>query len=139
MLKFSGADGAGLVSTSPLRHAQVAPLPFETPAQGGYQSLLPGAVFTRLDRVPQQDGGCADLTRYPARRGFEDLVLLVHQSRADFGWSAVVFPADGYGRTLATLEPREVVGAPLPRAGFYRRIFTLPLHRLLRSHKAADL
>lgn len=96
MLRFPGADGSGLVSTSPVLIARVAPLPIEDPAAGGYQSLEPGAMFTRLDRVPLRCGGMADLSRYPARRGFEDIVMLVHESRADFAWSAVVLPDEGY-------------------------------------------
>lgn len=96
MLRFPGAEGSGLVSTSPVLFAQVAPRPVEDPAAGGYQCLKPAARFTRLDRVPMQCGGNADLTRYPARRGFEDLVMLVHESRADFAWSAVVMQEEGY-------------------------------------------
>lgn len=41
------------------------------------------------------DGGRADLSRYPARKGFEDLVMMVHESGdAPFAWTACVM--DGY-------------------------------------------
>jgi hypothetical protein len=33
-----------------------------------------------------------DLTHYPAREGFEDLVMLHHKDADDFAWAAVVFP-----------------------------------------------
>ncbi len=96
MLAFPPGGRGGLVSTSRLLRGQVAPRPFESPAQGGYQALKPGAMFRRLDRVPQLDGGVANLSRYPAREGFDDLVMLVHEATGDFAWNAVVFPDQGY-------------------------------------------
>lgn len=91
MLDFK-RNGPGLVSTSKLRLAQVLPAPFENPAQGGYSSLKEGAWLRRLDRVPMADGGQTDLTRFPAREGFEDLVMIHHKDADDFAWCAVVFP-----------------------------------------------
>jgi len=92
MLDFN-RNGPGLVSTSKLRLAQVLPTLFENPAQGGYSSLKPGAWFRRLETVPMANGGKTDLSRFPAREGFEDLVMLHHKDTDDFAWSAVVFPA----------------------------------------------
>ena len=96
MLKFPDAEGSGILSTSRLLHGQVAPRPFELPASGGYQCLKAGSAITRLDRVETADGKRADLRRYPARRGFEDLVMLVHEAEPDFAWSAVTFPNERY-------------------------------------------
>jgi hypothetical protein len=96
MLKCPAGEGSGRVSTSRILYAQVAPTPFEDPAQGGYSSLKPGALFSRLDRVPKSDGAKADLSVFPARRGFEDLVMIVHEARPDFAWTAVAFPEQGY-------------------------------------------
>jgi hypothetical protein len=96
MLKFPEAPGSGIVSTSHILFAQVAPEPVEDPAGGGYQSLMPGSRFTRLSRVATSDGHFTDLGKYPARRGFEDLVMLVHESEPDFAWSAVAFPKERY-------------------------------------------
>jgi hypothetical protein len=96
MLKFPEARGSGIVSTSRILFAQVAPEPFESPAVGGYQSLKPGSRFTRLSRVATTDANFADLEKYPARRGFEDLVMLVHESEPDFAWSAVTFQKERY-------------------------------------------
>jgi len=53
---------------------QVFPQAFERPENGGYSFLKPGAEFKSLDAVPAINGETADLTRYPARRGFEDLL-----------------------------------------------------------------
>ena len=91
MLDFN-RNGPGVLSTSKPRLAQVLPVPFENPAQGGYCSLKQGAWLRRLDRVPMADGGQTDLTRFPAREGFEDLVMIHHKDADDFAWAAVVFP-----------------------------------------------
>ena len=91
MLDFK-RNGPGLLSTSKLRLAQVLPAPFENPVQGGYCSLKQGAWFRNLDNVPMAEGGKTDLTRFPAREGFEDLVMLHHKDADDFAWAAVVFP-----------------------------------------------
>jgi hypothetical protein len=91
MLDFT-RNGPGRISTSKLRLAQVLPVPFENPVLGGYCSLKQGAWFRRLDSVPMADGGKTDLSRYPAREGFEDLVMVHHKDAEDFAWSAVVFP-----------------------------------------------
>jgi hypothetical protein len=56
-----------------------------------------GAEFTDLTTVPLASGETTDLTRYPARPGNDDLVMMVSEpATADqpFAWSAVVF--DGY-------------------------------------------
>ena len=95
MLDFT-RNGPGVLSFSKLRLAQVLPVPFENPVHGGYSSLKSGAWLRRLDRVPMADGGTTDLTRYPAREGFEDLVMIHHKDAEDFAWVAVVFAEKGF-------------------------------------------
>jgi hypothetical protein len=95
-LKFPDAAGSGLIDTSPISYGQVLPVPFEQPAQGGYNSLKTGAPFSALNAVPAADGTTADLSAYPARRGFEDLVMVTHEAAPDFAWTAVTFPEEGY-------------------------------------------
>lgn len=92
MLRFPNAPASGVISTSPFVHGQVLPTPFENPAQRGYSYLKPGALFTNLDQVPTLTGDPADLTHYPARRGFEDLVMMVSDPSLPFAWTAVTFP-----------------------------------------------
>jgi len=41
-------------------------------------------------------GSIADLSSYPAREGFEDLVMLIGDDSLPFAWNAVVFPKEGY-------------------------------------------
>jgi hypothetical protein len=96
MLRFPDEPGSGLISTSRFVYGQVCPLPFEAPEQKGYHALKTGAEFEALDKVPLLNGDTADLTCYPARRGFEDLVMLVGDETLPFAWTSVVFPRQQY-------------------------------------------
>ena len=96
MLKFPDAPGSGLLSTSRFVYGQVFPHAFELPENRGYSWLKQGAEFTSLEKVPTLNGETADLTRYPARRGFEDLVMMVSDAELPFAWTAVAFPKERY-------------------------------------------
>jgi hypothetical protein len=96
MLKFPDAPGSGLVSSSRFVYGQVFPGAFEVPEQRGYSWLKAGAEFKSLEKVPTITGETADLTRFPARRGFEDLVMMVSDADAPFAWTAVTFPKERY-------------------------------------------
>ena len=96
MLRFPEEPGSGLIGTSPFVRGQVLPTPFEDPAQRGYSSLRPGAEFTSLAEVPLANGGTADLSVYPARRGFDDLVMITADPELPFAWNAVTFPGQRY-------------------------------------------
>lgn len=96
MLRFPDEPGSGVVSTSRFVRAQVLPVPFEQPEARGYSALRTGAGFKRLDRVPLATGGTTDLSAYPARRGFDDLVMLTADAKLPFAWSAVTFAGEGY-------------------------------------------
>jgi hypothetical protein len=96
MLKFPDAPGSGVVSTSPFVYGQVFPEPVERPENRGYSWLKPGAEFGALEAVPTIMGESTDLSRYPARRGFEDIVTVVSEAQAPFAWTAVTFPGERY-------------------------------------------
>ncbi len=96
MLKFPDYPGSGVISTSRFVFGQVFPQTFELPENGGYSFLKQGAEFQSLDAVPALNGGTADLTRYPARRGFEDLVMIVADANEPFAWTAVTFPKERF-------------------------------------------
>ncbi|MCW5943714.1 MAG: hypothetical protein KIS66_15895 [Fimbriimonadaceae bacterium] len=85
----------GILGCGPYRYGQVYPGRFEEPRLGGYSCLLPGALFDRLSAVPSLFG-TADLARYPAREGFEDLAMLVGDPAASLGWSTLALPEEGY-------------------------------------------
>ena len=105
MLKFPDVPGCGTLSASRFRRGHVSPVPLEQPTERGYSCLRAGAVFHSLERVPTHTGESTDLSRYPARRGFEDLVLLDADERQRFAWTAVAFPAEGY-LWFALKDPR---------------------------------
>ena len=96
MLKFPETEGSGVISTSRIIYGQVFPDVFERPDLGGYTSLKMGAEFESLQTVPMANGGTADLTRYPTRRGFEDLVMVVSDPALPFAWTAVSFPRERF-------------------------------------------
>src|SRR4051812_20685357 len=72
MLKFPEFPGSGVISTSPFVFGQTFYQPTENPEARGYSMLKPAARFDSLKRVPTITGERTDLSRYPARRGFED-------------------------------------------------------------------
>lgn len=96
MLRFPDEPESGVISTSAFRFGQVSPTAFEKPAEGGYSALKIGAEFRSLASVPLAGGGVTDVSRYPARRGFEDLLLLANDPKLPFAWMAVVFPKQRY-------------------------------------------
>jgi hypothetical protein len=105
MLRFPDEPESGAISTSPFVYGRVFPEPLERPENRGYSLLQPGAAFDSLDRVRTITGDVTDLSRYPARRGFEDLVLMASDDRAPFAWAAVTFPGQRYV-WLALKDPR---------------------------------
>jgi hypothetical protein len=132
MLEFS-KNVTGRVSTSPLAFGQVYPGRFENPSEGGYSSLRVGAQFRSLERVPLAAGGMADLTRYPAREGFEDLVMVSAKPGGDFAWSAAVF-SEGFV-WFSFKDPRVLASTVMwhsnggrhyaPWSGRHRRVLAL--------------
>jgi hypothetical protein len=112
MLKFPDREIAGRLSTSKLAFGQVFVEPVENPSQRGYSVLKPGAVFESLSAVPDIAGATADVSRYPARRGFEDIVMLVAHPSVKIGWNAVAFPEEGYV-WFALRDPRVLASTVL--------------------------
>lgn len=86
----------GLLSFGPFVACTVFEGEFEKPREGGYPSFLPGAEFDDPARVPLANGGTTDVTRYPAREGFEDIVMMASDPALPYAWSAVSFPQEGY-------------------------------------------
>lgn len=95
-LRFPEGEGTGLIATSGFNYGYTFPGAFEQPQHGGYSILKPRARFRELSRVPRLDGADADLSRYPAHRGFEDAVLLPNKLVRPFAWTAVTFPGQRF-------------------------------------------
>ena len=96
MLQFPDRWGSGRVAFSPIRFGQVKPVASGSQAKGTFSSLRQGASFRSLRRVPRKRGGYANLTRYPARKGSDDLVLLASRPSEPLAWVAVSFPKERY-------------------------------------------
>ncbi len=90
-------EGGAKISMSKFRWASVYPEYFSNPADGAYQALKIGALFSDLKEVPLGNDKTTDLTRFPARPGTDDLVMMVSEAPSPeqpFAWTAVVM--DGF-------------------------------------------
>lgn len=111
-LAFPNSPGAGRLSFSALSHAQTYFEPTARPEDRGYSWLKPDAEITDLRAVPCIDGSLTDLSRYPARRGFEDLAILCADPTQEFAWSAVTFPEQRFV-WFALRDPRQLASTLL--------------------------
>lgn len=99
VLRVPAEEGGLLVSTSKQKFGMTFPTPFGDPAEGEYQSLAIHAEFADLSSVPSffRDFPNADCSRYPARRGFSDLLqIAVDVEKGKPAWSAAVNSTEGY-------------------------------------------
>jgi len=88
--------GQGYLSFAPRAHAHTYIHPTERPEGKGYSLLKPDAAIEDLRRCPTITGETTDLTRYPARRGFEDIFMLGAAPELALGWTALAVPSRGY-------------------------------------------
>lgn len=91
-LAFPDTPGAATLSFSSFIHARSYFNLLQSEDPQGWSFLTPDVEITDLHRVPCTDGSMTDLTRYPARRGFDDVVLLCADPTLGLAWSAVTFP-----------------------------------------------
>lgn len=112
MIKFPDQERAGYISTSKMLRGHVVAEAWEQPEAKGYSLLKTGATFTSLQRVPSREGGTVDISRFPVRRGREELVELINDLKSPFAWSAVALPSEGYV-FLALKDPRVLRGTIL--------------------------
>ncbi|HEY3332367.1 MAG TPA: hypothetical protein VGK19_20225 [Capsulimonadaceae bacterium] len=94
-LKFPDVPECAAISTSPFVYGQVCSKPFEVAAKKGYQTMKQSGEFYALDQVPLISGEVTDISVYPSRLGFEDLVMIV-AAPGDFAWTAAAVPSEGY-------------------------------------------
>lgn len=111
-LAFPDKDGAGRLSFSALIHAQTYFEPTARPEDRGYSWLRPDAEISNLREVPCVDGSHTDLSRYPARRGFEDIAILCADPTQEFAWSAVTFPEQRFV-WFALRDPKQLASTLL--------------------------
>jgi hypothetical protein len=107
LLKFPPEEGSGRISTSRFLFGQVRPVASEFPAKGGYACLKIGARFSSLKQVPLANGGRTDISVFPAREGFDDVVLLASDPSLPMAWTAVTFAAQRFV-WFSLKDPREL-------------------------------
>ena len=100
-LAMSDKEGSVRLASSAFRLGMTYPGIFSDPKQREYQSLLPGARWTTLAKVPVAWKGepDADLTRLPARQGHADLVQVVNEPWEKTNgpaWMTATFTDAGY-------------------------------------------
>jgi hypothetical protein len=99
VLRVPAREPALLVSTSRQVFGMTFPAPFGDPGEAEYQSLAVAAEFSDLSAVPSFFKGVPDqdCSRYPARKGFSDLVqIAVEAEKGRPAWSAAVNSEEGY-------------------------------------------
>ncbi len=100
-LAMPDKEGSVRLASSAFRLGMTYPGIFSDPIQREYQSLLPGARWTTLAKVPVAWKGepDADLTRLPARQGHADLVQVVNEPWEKTNgpaWMTATFTDAGY-------------------------------------------
>lgn len=105
MLRFPDEPGSGRVSTSRYIFGFTSPDPLDQPVQRGYSALKPNTPFKNMSRVKTITGETTDLTRFPARRGYEDVAQIYSDPKLDLAWTAVTFPTQRF-TWFALKDPR---------------------------------
>ncbi len=95
-LQFPDRPGAAKLSFSRFIHAATFYERVESPDVGTYSSLKPNSVIKDLTKVPLIDGTTTDLTRYPNRRGYEDIAMICADPTLELAWSAATFAQEHY-------------------------------------------
>ncbi len=86
----------GHISVSPFLWGGTYPQLMESPENGSYAALKTGVTFRRLGKVPLFHGGESDLSIFPSRRGFCDVIQIVANPKLPLAWNTVVFPREGW-------------------------------------------
>jgi hypothetical protein len=95
-LLFPPGLGTGIVDLSEPLVGFVSPLPAGDPSAKGYSILKPGVEIQDRSAVPCMDGTTEDISRYPVRDGFVDIVLFASDPEAEFSYTTATFPDQGY-------------------------------------------
>jgi hypothetical protein len=99
VLSVPELEGSLLITTSQMKLGMTYPYQFGNPAVGEYQSLAIGTRFDDLSRVPSifKATPDQDCSRYPARRGFTDLLQIVAEPLpGEPAWITAVNSEAGY-------------------------------------------
>jgi hypothetical protein len=91
-------EGGLRISASAFEFAMTCPTVFSDPADGAYQALALGEKFTDLTKAPTRfkDAPLADVSAFPLRKGYADLVQLVKKPSPSPAWTAATCQSKGY-------------------------------------------
>ena len=95
-LKVPSREGSARLSFSRYAFVCTPSEPLERPGSGGYSALAVGMENPDLHAAAQADGSTTDLYRYPARFGYDDVVIICADTSNEFSWSAATVPNDRY-------------------------------------------
>ena len=100
-LSMPEKEGAVRLATSAIQFGMTYPGIFGDPKSREYQSLLPGAKWSDLAKVPVawKEQPDANLTQLPARFGYADLVQIFNEPAEKSGgpaWTAATFQDEGF-------------------------------------------
>jgi hypothetical protein len=86
------------ISTSPFKFGMVTRKSDIPTEDGEYHALKGHSRFSSLKQVPSRltDYPFFDISRFPARQGFSDVVQLVNEESDGIGWNCAVCPEKGY-------------------------------------------
>ncbi|NQU39045.1 MAG: hypothetical protein HQ523_03745 [Lentisphaerae bacterium] len=92
------AKGVLNISTSPLQFGMTSPRAVAHCAGQAYFALAPNRQFSRLTRVPTlwKDEPWADVSVFPAREGFMDILSLYVRPTSHPTWTCATAPEAGY-------------------------------------------
>jgi hypothetical protein len=93
IIQFPDKGGPFKVNTAPFKYGSVKPEAFSLAENLEYGALKTGARFSSLAKVALATGGTTSLHDYPARTGYEDLVMVATRDNK-FAWTAATL--DGY-------------------------------------------
>ena len=96
ILQFPQAPGSGIIDMTEPITGFTTPELIEDSAMGGYCLLKPAQEISDRTNVPCCDGSVADLTRYPTKKGYEDVVIFMSDTSKQFVFTAASFPDQGY-------------------------------------------
>ncbi len=97
----------GRIAVSPFLWGSTYDRMMGVPEEGNYCGLKPGFIFRKLGRAPLVYGGDTDLSVYPNRKGFEDVIQIMADPRRKLAWNTVTFAKAGW-LYFALRNPQEL-------------------------------
>ena len=95
-MKVPETLGSAILDTSPYLECWTSTVHIESPAAGGYSSLLPAYKIEDPHRVPTVYGGVVNLRKQPFIKGFDDIHMYISDPSCPFSFTSLTIPSEGY-------------------------------------------